>query len=65
MTTYVVTQTFPAKPEPLKRERLIEAPTKAAALRLVADETISAEVPSVETILRLAKGGVVLEKVGA
>ena len=65
MTTYVVKQIFVADPKAAGqiKERLIEAPTKAAAIRKVADETISAEVPTVETILRLAKAGVALEKV--
>lgn len=64
MPIYFVIQTFPAKPEPLKRERLIDAPNKAAAIRFVANDTIDAQPVEIEDAMRLAKAGVAVEKEG-
>ncbi len=64
MATYCVNQSFKhSDQEELGRERLIEAPTKAAAIRFVADETITAELAETDDTVRLAKSGVELERV--
>jgi hypothetical protein len=65
MPTYVVLQVMKPSAEEIdvERERLIEAPTKAAAIRMVADETITAELAETADIVRLAKAGVELETV--
>lgn len=62
MATYHVIQSVTVEKEAHERERLIEAPTKAAALRKVAEESITAEVATTEDIVRLARAGVELEK---
>lgn len=64
MPTYLVVQTFPAKPEALKRERLVEAKNKASAVKFVSDETISAEAVEIADAMRLAQAGVKVEKAG-
>ncbi len=63
MALYLVTQTmFHPKEAEVMRERLIDAPTKAAALRKVSDETISAAVAEAADIVRLTKAHVEIEK---
>lgn len=64
MATYLVTQTFAAKPEPQKRERLVEAKTRAAAVAHVARDTITAEPCEIADAMRLAQAGVKVEQAG-
>lgn len=46
-------------------ERLVEAPTRAAAIRHYASPRISAEPASITDVHRLAKAGVEIEIAGA
>ncbi len=64
MPTYLIKQTFRQRPDSLEQqsERLVEAPNKAAAIRHVAKETISAEVAEIADAMRLAQAGVKVEK---
>lgn len=64
MPTYKVTQTFVADPKAAgqTKERLVEAKNKAAAIRYVAEDTISADVCEIGDAMRLAKAGIVVEE---
>lgn len=64
MPTYLVVQTFSNKQVSHVEERLVEAPNKSAAIRHVANETISAEVAEIADAMRLAQAGVKVEKAG-
>ena len=48
-----------------EEERLIEAPTRAAAIRHYATPRISAEPATITDVHRLAKAGVEIETAGA
>ena len=63
MAAYHVLIQIEVAQKAIVRERLIEAPTKAAAIRHAAQDSITAEVATIEDIMRLAKDGVTLEKV--
>ncbi len=64
MPTYIVIQDckLATADDEILRERLIDAPTKAGAIRFVADETITAELAETADIIRLAQAGINLEK---
>lgn len=69
MPKYLITTTIPgptpAIDEPAKRERLVDAPNQAQAIRHVVGDTITCEVAEIEDAMRLAAAGVKLEKVAA
>lgn len=44
------------------RERLVDAPNEARALRHVVDDTIEIRIATVEDAMRLAPAGVAIEK---
>lgn len=64
MPTYLVVQTFTANPkaEGQQKERLVEAKNKAAAIRYVAEDTISADVCEIGDAMRLGAAGVKVER---
>lgn len=64
MPTYLVQQIFVVDPKSAAqyKERLIEAANKGAAIRKVADETISAEIATTDDVIRLTKAGAELER---
>ena len=63
MPTYLVLQAMTVQKEQHTVERIVEAPNKAAAIRFVAEGTITAEVATIDDAMRLAKNGVQIERV--
>lgn len=61
--TYLVLQAMTIQKEEHTVERIVEAANKAAAIRFVAEDTITAEVATIDDAMRLAKNGVQIERV--